>query len=533
MSKTKGRIIVAGSLLLALSTAQAEGLPPVEELLNEFWSPDSLSPFECKLGILNNSPLGLPRCMEVNNIQYHLEMFSAIAAANDGNRAAGLPGYNASTDYIRETLEGAGYEVTMQSFPFTAFYPVAEGELQKLAPTAEDYTWDEQFTYLSHTDAGDVSGTVVAVDIEPGVGNTSTSGCEAEDFAEFPAGAIALVQRGSCTFGIKAGNAAEAGAAGVLIFNQGDTEDRTGLINATLGEDYTGGVPVFFTTYDVGIALAEQAGAEIRMIANVVREQTETRNVLAETRRGRANNVVVVGAHLDSVFEGAGINDNGSGSAAVLELALQMARAKPRNKVRFAWWGAEEAGLVGSTYYVQNLTEEEKERIAVYLNFDMIASPNFGYFVYDGDGSDFDLAGPPGSAATEALFEKYFQLRGLPSEGTEISFRSDYAQFFEEGIPFGGLFTGAEVEKTEAQAELYGGEAGIAYDPCYHQGCDDLTNWDAQALEINADAMAYVTSLLSRSTRKLAEDQPAEPEGMQILQSVQFEKTHWGKYWIR
>lgn len=535
MSRTKGRIAMAGSLLLAFSTAHADDLPSVQDLLNEFWSPDSLSPLECRIGVLNNSPLGLPRCMQASNIQYHLDMFAAIAGANDGNRAAGLPGYRASADYIRETLEQAGYEVNLQAFPFTAFYPVAEGELQQLAPAQQAYPWNEAFTYLSHTDAGDVSATVVPVDIQPGPGNTSTSGCEAEDFTGFTAGAIALVQRGSCTFGAKATNAANAGAAGVLIFNQGDTEDRTGLINATLGEDFSGGVPVFFTTYDLGIALADQPEAEVRMVANVVREQTETWNVLAETRRGRDSNVVMVGAHLDSVFEGAGINDNGSGSAAVLELALQMAKAKPRNKVRFAWWGAEEAGLVGSTYYVQSLTQEQKDRIAVYLNFDMIASPNFGYFIYDGDGSDFDLAGPPGSAATEALFQDYFELRGLPSEGTEISFRSDYAQFFEEGIPFGGLFTGAEVEKTEAQAEQFGGEAGVAYDPCYHQACDDLTNTDSEALEINADAMAYVTSLLSRSTRKLADDQPAEPEpeGLRTLQSVQFEKTHWGKHWIR
>lgn len=524
-------LLCAGGLLLATVAVPAQARQSLDEHINAFWSPDYLGPFECQLGILNNSPLGLPRCMQVSNIQYHLGMFYAIAEANEGNRAAGLPGYRASIDYIQQTLESAGYEVTLQPFPFTAFYPVAEGELQSVAPQMEDYLWNEDFTYVSQTDGGDVAGPVYAVDLQPGLGNTSTSGCEASDFAGFPAGAIALVQRGTCTFGEKAANAAEAGAAGVLIFNQGDTEDRTGLENVTLGEDYSGGIPVFFATYDLGLALASQAGAEVRMVANVVREQTETWNLLAETRRGRDDNVIMVGAHLDSVFEGAGINDNGSGSAAVLELALQMAKARPRNKVRFAWWGAEEAGLVGSTYYVQNLTEEEKNRIAVYLNFDMIGSPNYAYFIYDGDGSDFDLAGPPGSAATEALFEEYFWLRGLPSEGTEISFRSDYAQFFEEGIPFGGLFTGAEVEKTEAQAEQYGGEAGIPFDPCYHEPCDTLINVDEQALEINADAMAYVTSTLARSTRRLEkEEPPAEP---QMLRSVQFEKTHWGKYWIR
>jgi len=247
----------------------------------------------------------------------------------------------------------------------------------------------------------------------------------------------------------------------------------------------------------------------------------------------------MTGAHLDSVFEGAGINDNGSGSAALLELALQMKRAHPRNQVRFAWWGAEEAGLVGSTYYVNSLSQEEQDNIKVYLNYDMIGSPNFGNFIYDGDGSDFDLAGPPGSAATEALFEKYFNLRGIASEGTEISFRSDYAQFFDVGIAFGGLFTGAEGIKTEEQAAKFGGEAGAPYDPCYHAACDDITNVDELALEIHGDAAAFVTSWLSLSTRvidqEIAAAEDAQPAaGARSLQLEQkHDITHWGDKWIK
>jgi len=275
------------------------------------------------------------------------------------------------------------------------------------------------------------------------------------------------------------------------------------------------------------------------MVVDVVRERTETFNVIAETQRGDPDNVVMTGAHLDSVFEGAGVNDNGSGSAALIELALQMKKARPRNQVRFAWWGAEEAGLVGSTYYVNNLSEEEKAKIKVYLNYDMIGSPNFGNFIYDGDGSDFGLEGPPGSAATEALFEKYFDLRDIAYEGTEISFRSDYAQYFEDGIAFGGLFTGAEVIKTEEQAAKFGGEAGVAFDPCYHSGCDDITNVNEQALEINGDAAAFVTSWLSLSTRLIDEQIAAAeaPEPTAGLRSLQVEQTrditHWGDKWIK
>lgn len=536
---TISHMLALGSLCFTINAQAASGQQSTADVLNEFWSPDRLLTYECRFGILNSSPLGLPRCMQASNIQYHLDRFYGIAQANDGNRAAGLPGYDASVDYIQSTLESAGYEVTVQPFPFNAFYPAGDGTLQALAPAPIDYQWEEDFTYLSQTEPGDVSGSAAPVDIDLGPGNASTSGCEPEDFAGFPAGSIAVIQRGLCGFGVKATNAANAGATAVVIFNQGNTEDRKGLINATLGGDYAGGIPVVFTTYDIGAGWVSQSDLQLRVVVDVVREQTETFNVIAQTRRGNPDNVVMTGAHLDSVFEGAGINDNGSGSAALLELAIQMKKAYPRNQVRFAWWGAEEAGLVGSTYYVNNLSEEEKAKIKVYLNYDMIGSPNFGNFIYDGDGSDFDLEGPPGSAATEALFEKYFKLRDIAFEGTQISFRSDYAQFFEDGIAFGGLFTGAEGIKTEEQAAKFGGEAGVAYDPCYHSGCDDITNVDELALEINGDAAAFVTSWLSLSTRVIDEQIAAAeaPEPTIGLRSIQVEQkrdiTHWGDKWIK
>ena len=523
------------ALALALSSSLYAAPPVPDELFNEFWSPARPDPSGCNSVLLNNSPLGLPRCMQASKTLYHLQMLQDIAAANGGTRAAGLPGYQASVDYVKQTLEQAGYQVTLQPFPFTAFYPQGPGELQALAPVPLSYLWDTDFTYLSQTEPGDISATVVAVDLQLGAGNTSSSGCEAADFVGFPSGAIALLQRGTCSFEDKAENAAAAGASGVIIFNQGDSEDRKGLINATLGDGYEGGIPALFATYDNGVAWAATEGLQLHLLVDVVREKTETFNIVAETRRGNPDNVVMVGAHLDSVFEGGGIQDNGSGSAAILEMALQMRKAHPRNKVRFAWWGAEESGLVGSTYYVENLAAEEKQKIKVYLNFDMIASPNFAYFIYDGDGSDFGLQGPPGSAAVEKLFETYYQLRGLPAEGDEISFRSDYAQFFLDGIAFGGLFTGAEVLKSEEQAAKYGGEAGVAFDPCYHQACDDISNIDSQALEINGDAAAFATSWLSLSTRIIDDEIAATPSPSARSFSAQqaYDITHWGKHWIK
>ncbi|MDU3293024.1 MAG: aminopeptidase PaaP, partial [Pseudomonas aeruginosa] len=356
-------------------------------------------------------------------------------------------------------------------------------------------------------------------------------------FANFPAGSIALIQRGTCNFEQKAENAAAAGAAGVIIFNQGNTDDRKGLENVTVGESYEGGIPVIFATYDNGVAWSQTPDLQLHLVVDVVRKKTETYNVVAETRRGNPNNVVMVGAHLDSVFEGPGINDNGSGSAAQLEMAVLLAKALPVNKVRFAWWGAEEAGLVGSTHYVQNLAPEEKKKIKAYLNFDMIGSPNFGNFIYDGDGSDFGLQGPPGSAAIERLFEAYFRLRGQQSEGTEIDFRSDYAEFFNSGIAFGGLFTGAEGLKTEEQAQKYGGTAGKAYDECYHSKCDGIANINQDALEIHSDAMAFVTSWLSLST-KVVDDEIAAAGQKAQSRSLQMQKSasqieRWGHDFIK
>ena len=358
---------------------------------------------------------------------------------------------------------------------------------------------------ITQSDPGDVTAAVTAVDLQLGLGNTSTSGCEAADFAGFPAGNIALLQRGTCTFELKAENAAAAGAVGIVIFNQGNasTPDRQGIPAVTLTANNTSGIPVIGTTYSLGETLSSLTvqGLRMRVFANTIREIKTTYNVLAETSAGNDANVVMVGAHLDSVLQGPGINDNGSGSAAILEVAEQMRKVKPVNTVRFAWWGAEESSLVGSTFYVNNLTQAERDAIALYLNFDMIGSPNYVRFVYDGSG-DIGPAGPAGSAAIEALFVDFYTSRGLASTPTAFDGRSDYGPFIAPavGIPAGGLFTGAEGIKTAEQAAVYGGTAGQQYDPCYHQACDTFANNNDEVLDLNADAVAYATLTYAMST---------------------------------
>jgi Zn-dependent M28 family amino/carboxypeptidase len=433
--------------------------------------------------------------MRLEGVRRHQQAFQDIADANGGTRAAATPGYDASVEYVATLLRRAGYEVSTPTFEFNAFAPAGPSELQQTAPGMVTYVEDTDFGLLDQTDPGDVTAPVTAVDIQLGLGNTSTSGCEATDFAGFPAGNIALLQRGECTFEQKIENAADAGAVGALLFNQGNADDpsRLGIPAVTFGDGNTSGIPALGLTYELGAELSATAGLIMRVFANSTRVLTESVNVIADSRSGDPENTVVVGGHLDSVNEGPGINDNGSGVAAVLETALLMARTRTENRVRFAFWGAEEAGLVGSDRYVFGLSAEELDDIALYLNFDMIGSPNFVRKVYDGDGSAFGLAGPEGSADIEALFGGFYDDRGLAYEETEISFRSDYAAFFDNGIPFGGLFTGAEEIKTAEQAAIYGGTAGEQLDPCYHAACDTIDNVDLGVLDLNSDSVAFAT----------------------------------------
>ncbi|MFJ2293240.1 M28 family metallopeptidase [Streptomyces sp. NPDC087894] len=214
-------------------------------------------------------------------------------------------------------------------------------------------------------------------------------------------------------------------------------------------------------------------------------------NLIADWPGGDPNQVLMAGSHLDSVTSGAGINDNGSGSAAVLEAALAVSRARlaPDKHLRFAWWGAEELGLVGSKYYVNNLATAERSKLAGYLNFDMIGSPNPGYFVYDDD------------PVIEQTFKDYYAGLSIPTEiETEGDGRSDHAPFKNAGVPVGGLFSGADYTKTSAQAQKWGGTAGQAFDRCYHSSCDTTANINDTALDRNSDAIAHAVWTLSAGT---------------------------------
>ncbi|MEV5502162.1 M28 family metallopeptidase [Nonomuraea fuscirosea] len=453
----------------------------------------------------------LVKAVSGKNVKKHLKAFQAIASANDNTRVSGTRGFDASRDYVAGKLRHAGYDVTIQPFEFTFDGYITPPVLQKTDGTPKSYTYGFFSDYVAMVDspAGGVTGTVQNVDLvlPPGEPNSSTSGCEAADFAGFTAGNIALMQRGTCNFRVKVDNAMAAGASGAIVFNEGQ-EGRTEVdLNPTLGGPGVT-IPSFFASFAVGQELAA-AGSTVKMNWDPIVETRTTYNVIAQSRKGDPDNVVMLGAHLDSVQEGPGINDNGSGSAGTLEVALQMAKIKPKNQLRFAFWGAEEFGLLGSQHYVDTLTPEQRDKITLYLNFDMIGSPNYTFGIYDGDGDAFGTAGPPGSDVIEEDFEKFFAKRGQPFTATAFTGRSDYGPFIAVGIPSGGLFTGAEVRKTEEEAAIFGGTAGIPLDPCYHSSCDTIKNINDKALDVNSDAIATLAGRYAFDTGTIGTTPPA------------------------
>ncbi len=467
---------------------------------------------------------GLRKAVTLEGIREHQNALQQIATTHGGgNRLAGTIGYDKSAEYVKGKLQAAGYTVTEHAFTFTLNSERTPSVLQQTAPTATTYVNGVDFAVMTYSGSGDVTAPLWAVDLvlPPTPAPSSTSGCEASDFAGFPAGAVALMQRGTCTFRIKAENAKAAGAVASVIFNEGNDAGRSTLLSGTLAEPAFD-QPVVGTTFALGNTLAGgvtagATGETMRVRTDMINEERQTVNLLAETS-GDANSVVVVGAHLDSVARGPGINDNGSGSAAILEIAEQYkARGlTPRNKIRFAWWGAEEHGLIGSTRYVASLSPAELAKIKMNLNFDMIGSPNFVRFVYDGDNSAFPVGpgsadGPQGSGEIERVFHDYFGGVNLPSSETPFSGRSDYGPFIAVGIPAGGLFTGAEGIKTAQEAARFGGTAGAPYDPCYHLACDTFANNSNAGLDQMSDAVAHATLYFGK--RNFVKNPLVDPSG--------------------
>lgn len=470
-------IVVLGMLLLAITAPAALAKPKSDIQQSEI-----------------QQTQGFRNAVTLAGVREHQAALQAIGTANTGTRVSGTAGYDQSAQYVFDRATAAGYNVSFQEFTFPFYRVLAPSVFDRVSPDPETYTegGSADYTPMTYSGSGDV--TALTTHITAGTGSLGP-GCAAADFTGFTPGGIALIQRGGCTFAIKATNAQAAGAGAVVVYN-----NIPGVLNGTLGApNYT--IPVIGTSQAIGqetVALLGSGPVTLHVKTSTESENRQTRNVIAETPGGDPDRVVVVGAHLDSVFAGPGINDNGSGSATILEIAETFAAQArdTRNKLRFIWFAAEEFNLLGSQYYVNNLSAAERAQIELMLNFDMVGSPNFVRFIYDGSSA----AGPPGSAEIERVFTDYFTAQGLASEETPFSGRSDYGPFIAPAvnIPAGGLFTGAEGIKSAAQAATYGGTAGVAYDPCYHQACDNIANYSATGLDQMSDAAAHAVLLFSK-----------------------------------
>jgi Zn-dependent M28 family amino/carboxypeptidase len=432
----------------------------------------------------------LSQAVKLDAMMGHLTKLQEIADEHGGNRALGSPGYDASVDYVANTLRDKGFEV--QTPEFEVRLPYAD-EPAVTVSGAKVEAFPLEFTIGTTGDG--VAGELVPARVE------DSPGCTPTDYDGLPVeGAVVLVDRGECPFGVKEAAAAERGAVALIVANNVDG-DRMG---ATLGPDTDVKIPVIGVTKPVGERLRADPGrTTIKLHAGVRVEHT--RNVIAQTKTGSDADVVMMGAHLDSVPEGPGINDNGSGVAAVLETALQLGSSPDvKYAVRFGFWGAEELGLLGSNNYVASLDHDELMNLSVYLNFDMIGSPNPGYFTIDGDQSappDPEQQAPripEGSAGIERTLVAYLKSAGKDPEDIQFEGRSDFSSFTLAGVAAGGLFTGAEEKMTPEQAERWGGKADEPFDPNYHKAGDTIDNIDRTALEINGRGAAYAVGIYAQ-----------------------------------
>jgi hypothetical protein len=418
----------------------------------------------------------LARAVSAEGLQAHLEALQRIADRNDGTRASGTSGYEDSVAYVAEQLRRAGYSPHLERVHYADAHELAPPEMARVSPDPLTYAYPDDFVSLRYSGSGEVDAPLEAIDAD-----SEASGCEPSDFADFKPGSIALVRRGGCFFFEKVQNAISAGAGAVIVFNDG-SPGHEGPIEATLLRPVK--VPAISLANDLGEALAQQAKTgpvRMRVRTSVKIGRTVAANVLADLP-GATNGAppLLLGAHLDSVESGPGINDNGSGVAALLELAVaaRELHLEPQQPVRFAFWAGEEPGEFGSRAYVKSL-QDPIDDIAAMVNLDMVGSPDPEPFVYQGDGTIQQ-------ALSEAL-----RGEGLDPVPVDLEGRSDHASFQEEGIPTGGLYTGADEPAPD----------GKPHDNCYHLACDTIDNVDLETLEQMADALAVaVFGTLTTST---------------------------------
>ncbi|KAH8590832.1 aminopeptidase [Bisporella sp. PMI_857] len=395
---------------------------------------------------------------------------------NHPTRVIGSKGHTATLDYIHRTIAGLGDYYTISNQTFNAVIGnvfesrLVLGDKEPLSAVPMSLTPPTK-------KKNSVFGPLILVD---------NNGCQAADYSSKINGSIAFIKRGTCAFGDKSELAGKAGAIAAVIYN-----NEKGLFGGTLGTPSKFHVATFGLSLEDATEYLEKlkAGETISSSAyiNSIVENAATTNIVAQTTSGDQDNCVMLGAHSDSVAEGPGINDDGSGTLTLLEIATHLAKYEVNNCVRFAWWAAEEEGLLGSDHYVNQLSEEENLKIRLFMDYDMLASPNYAYQIYDAN----NIANPVGSEELRELYKQWYTEHDLNYTMIPFDGRSDYDGFIRHGIPGGGIATGAEGIKTDLEQELFGGKAGDWFDPCYHQLCDDISNLALDAWVINTKLVAH------------------------------------------
>jgi peptidase M28-like protein/PA domain-containing protein len=490
---------------------------------------------------VNDTPSKLIPCIQQRDLWKHMQKFQAIADANpspaDGmpSRNSGEPGYKASVDYVASVMKAAGYDVTIQPYKFTYYAYTATPVFSEVSPTPHDYVVGDEWNPGQSTGTANAAlqpaGGIV---IPPTDTPSSASGCSLSDFSGFAPGRIALIQRGTCFFGVKVLNAQAAGATGVVIFNEGNP-GRTELLSGSLvdaaGNPIIPTIPVAFTSFDTGLALynqyqrAVQLGAPLPVmklaIQALINPNADDWNVIAESKGGDKNHVVVVDAHLDAIY-GAGMLDNASGSVTILDIAQKMKNVNPRNKLRFIWFGGEELGLLGSSFYINNLSSNDLSHIGYDLDADVTATPNYIIGVLDPAAPDF-FGGTVTSTFPNRVYKAstiardqaiaYFDSIGLNHEPLAPT-GTDAFNFNAVGIPASGLLTGQDCCKTQKEVDLFGGYLGN-YEgniPSFDGGCvdnpfrwcDNLSNNDPAVLTFMSKAFASMVVQMAFDTKVMS-----------------------------
>ncbi|MFL6140559.1 MAG: M28 family peptidase [Labedaea sp.] len=532
-------VLVAAAALVGTVTTVPAGAAPSDAEAGQ--SPSSAG---CANRVNNTARKLLP-CVRTEDLWRHMRAFQAIADANpspDGHpsRNSGEPGYRASVDYVARLMRDAGYDVTIQPYKFFYFAYTGLPTFREVSPTSHD------FTVVTDWNPGQSTGSTAAV-LQPAGGviipptptPSSSSGCSAADFNGFMPGRVALIQRGTCGFGTKVLNAQAAGASGVIVFNEGNP-GRTGVLTGSLSD--AGGnrivptIPVAFTSFATGSDLLNQynqAGRDGTALPSMnitiratVNPNADDYNVIADSKGGDPNHVVVVDAHLDAIF-GAGMLDNASGSVTILDIALMMRKVKPRNKLRFVWFGGEELGLLGSTFYVNNLSPTELSKIGYDLDADVTATPNYVVGVLDPAGVDLfgrtvSTTFPP-QVYQPSTVARDHGIRYFNSIGkNNILFSpvgTDAFNFNQAGIPASGVLTGQDCCKLQSDVDLFGGtlgnfegnvpgaDGGCVDNP--FRWCDNLSNNDPHVLTFMSRGFANMVVNMAFDRTVLSSSVPA------------------------